>query len=1506
VYKPSNDKCCCPNLCIRVDALAFTPGKQHIKCLKRVHERLQGLAPLLLSAEEDVLSKVLRMARQGRAEEAARSLSLLRWNTGQKAGALDGRKAAGQDAGSAKRQPPKMPGKPPMRKPGPGGSGGSSGGSAILCLAEGLTRPILARLLHTLELDPHTPWAPNEDELDAFEVVLDRLFAPPESRGGRAQRPTDAADRDRTKAVAAAGSEARPVDAAMLTATSGRLPPLPRSRTASVASAASATASAPVPLLPLPPATVAKLLDPTQRIIKFNAAPAAASAFVVCNAAFAYAAEAAATPVAARLQERLLARAPHSALLSASAGAAAGTATDANPHARVAAAIKQALRAALQSAFAQRMQQAVEAAGPGGALFDSAAVARILGSALDPDSAAVVASHPGGSGGVSTLVGYEAAPGGVRAPRWRMVAAAAGPGFLNISFLDPAAATAAVGSDSAAASSAAASFAPPASLAALLKDADAAATARAAAAAAVAEERRAAAAARLAIEADDKSDDASEEGGNHDDDDDDDDDDDEEEYERRGQARGGGCGSEAQAAQRLRREGFRRMQVEREAAGRKLYLAEPGNFVLSTDTLHKVLDLEDSEKAKQSMQAQAQAEGGAEAASEPRNEEKDDNDNEDSINFEPDEVEQSVDALRVFLKTGIGEQMARLRQRQVDSGSPFGPGPHRLEVTLHRPRYLKEAHELYARFNMQLHRSRPRDNTRASYTRHLVRSPLVPLHPLEYGFMVSACAGDFASHMEYDNIPPEFKPPPLPSYLDELDVAAMNLKEFDLALDPDSDAELARLGGRYPAIAYALLRIRIALRPAQGKPEPGEVSPHIAPHSAATEASASTETKDGDGEDDDDEDADKPPAGEKHVYEVSPPNDPFTLLPVPRLPRCILRGFREAMQEQPSAVFQNVVGAFDAALQLLKDARARQEARLCLAAVCSEEWDVERQRLEEEGEDVEDYGSLGDLSGCSVRQLLAFLNAGSPLAEDFRLQLPADWLDHPRTRIAAACQKTNYATAYMWTSAAIDTLLKETRLSAVKNCEATVRRGQAAAKGLHILPLPALEIPSAAVLGRYFKRRETGGRSADAEELPGDATDGPLIEVEGWDLSLGYGSFHHEYRLDGVLVAVTVLDILPTRVSSIYCFYNPDLRAALEIGKLSSLLEIWLTQQIFVYSSEHADDLLGVPCVTNDGHGMGGYCRWWDPNYYVHPCSQMAYKVGFRPCQLLDPAVHDHTWVNVTPAVIKSMDDDFCAPLAPRRIAPAMGASSFPMAPSRIVSDKSELAFLESTIRSRERASAERMAPYVMLALRGKEPHRHGFAVRNGSSSLHLMAEIAERGRKLILSGLQRFIYAVGPSIARRMVIDADWIADLESKRVREEEATLLKISGLQEVGSVVDASGSDTEMPAAHSGPAASSAASGTDAGISGSSENPDSSFRSAAGSGVSGADAGYNTSPDDDGVSAGEADTDMEDSADAARRMRDAEAQGDVDALNFETFDDADDGECGARLNEYAEIDA
>ncbi|KAK1409345.1 hypothetical protein QVD17_35871 [Tagetes erecta] len=113
--------------------------------------------------------------------------------------------------------------------------------------------------------------------------------------------------------------------------------------------------------------------------------------------------------------------------------------------------------------------------------------------------------------------------------------------------------------------------------------------------------------------------------------------------------------------------------------------------------------------------------------------------------------------------------------------------------------------------------------------------------------------------------------------------------------------------------------------------------------------------------------------------------------------------------------------------------------------------------------------------------------------------------------------------------------------------------------------------------------------------------DSPLIFVQSnGDASVppcGFGSFHQQYLINGKLVAVGVIDILPKCLSSKYLFWDPDL-AFLSLGKYSALQEInWVKE-----NQNHCPSL-----------------QYYYLGYYIHSCNKMRYKAAYRPSELLCP-----------------------------------------------------------------------------------------------------------------------------------------------------------------------------------------------------------------------------------------------------------------------------------------------
>jgi arginine-tRNA-protein transferase len=92
------------------------------------------------------------------------------------------------------------------------------------------------------------------------------------------------------------------------------------------------------------------------------------------------------------------------------------------------------------------------------------------------------------------------------------------------------------------------------------------------------------------------------------------------------------------------------------------------------------------------------------------------------------------------------------------------------------------------------------------------------------------------------------------------------------------------------------------------------------------------------------------------------------------------------------------------------------------------------------------------------------------------------------------------------------------------------------------------------------------------------------------------GSYHQCYRLDGRLIAMGVLDLLPHCVSGVYLIYHSDFEKW-GFGKISALHEASLALE-------------------------GGY-QYYYMGYYIHSCVKMRYKNNYKPQYLLDLETFD-------------------------------------------------------------------------------------------------------------------------------------------------------------------------------------------------------------------------------------------------------------------------------------------
>ncbi|XP_036591059.1 arginyl-tRNA--protein transferase 1 isoform X4 [Trichosurus vulpecula] len=116
----------------------------------------------------------------------------------------------------------------------------------------------------------------------------------------------------------------------------------------------------------------------------------------------------------------------------------------------------------------------------------------------------------------------------------------------------------------------------------------------------------------------------------------------------------------------------------------------------------------------------------------------------------------------------------------------------------------------------------------------------------------------------------------------------------------------------------------------------------------------------------------------------------------------------------------------------------------------------------------------------------------------------------------------------------------------------------------------------------------------------------------------GYGSFHQQYWLDGKIIAVGVIDILPYCVSSVYLYYDPDY-SFLSLGVYSALREIAFTRQLHEKTSQLSYYYMG---------------------FYIHSCPKMRYKGQYRPSDLLCPETY--VWVPIEQCLPALENSKYC------------------------------------------------------------------------------------------------------------------------------------------------------------------------------------------------------------------------------------------------------------------------
>ncbi|KAI5815681.1 arginine-tRNA-protein transferase [Pyronema omphalodes] len=106
------------------------------------------------------------------------------------------------------------------------------------------------------------------------------------------------------------------------------------------------------------------------------------------------------------------------------------------------------------------------------------------------------------------------------------------------------------------------------------------------------------------------------------------------------------------------------------------------------------------------------------------------------------------------------------------------------------------------------------------------------------------------------------------------------------------------------------------------------------------------------------------------------------------------------------------------------------------------------------------------------------------------------------------------------------------------------------------------------------------------------------------------GSYHQLYRLDGRLIALGVLDLLPGCVSGVYLIYHTEFEGW-NLGKVSACTEAALAHE-------------------------GGYGYYY-LGYYIPTCQKMRYKATYSPSEILRP--NDNSWTPLTPQLQKTLEE---------------------------------------------------------------------------------------------------------------------------------------------------------------------------------------------------------------------------------------------------------------------------
>lgn len=140
----------------------------------------------------------------------------------------------------------------------------------------------------------------------------------------------------------------------------------------------------------------------------------------------------------------------------------------------------------------------------------------------------------------------------------------------------------------------------------------------------------------------------------------------------------------------------------------------------------------------------------------------------------------------------------------------------------------------------------------------------------------------------------------------------------------------------------------------------------------------------------------------------------------------------------------------------------------------------------------------------------------------------------------------------------------------------------------------------------------------------------------------GYGSFHEQYWLDNELIAVGVIDILPSCVSSVYFFYDPAY-SFLSLGTfrlVSKLSHVDIKFFCNIYIVTFIRSSLREIYLTRQLNKVAPDLKYYYMGFYIHTCPKMRYKARMRPSKLLCPETYG--WFDIEPCLLKLDKQKYC------------------------------------------------------------------------------------------------------------------------------------------------------------------------------------------------------------------------------------------------------------------------